>query len=138
MDSITAMLDDSGLRAALAALPAALQDAVNAVAEETANAIVQEARARLQRQLGPNATGATVAGITARRAFDGNGFVVVAEREPMPNLPLWIEKGTKRGGKGSHTEPARPFFYASVLIETGAHQRRVADAIQGAINASGL
>lgn len=130
-DSITIEADSSGLEAALTRMGAIAQPFINAASKETADAIVREARARLARQLGPNATGATVAGIVDRPAADGNGWIVIAEREPMPNLPFWLEKGTK------HMQP-RSFFYPSLAIEAGAHQQRLADALSDAIAAEGL
>lgn len=137
-DSITIEADASGLEAALNRLGATAQPFVNAASHETADAIVTEAKARLQRQLGPDATGATVAGIVDRPAFDGNGWIVIVEREALPNLPFWLEKGTKRGKPGSHTAAPRSFFYPSLAIEAGAHQRRLGDALQAAIDAEGL
>lgn len=137
-DSITIEADSEGLEAALLGMGATAQPFVNEASHVTADAIVREAKARLQRQLGPNATGATVAAITDRPAFDGNGYIVIVEREPFPNLPLWIEKGTKKGRPGSHTAAARPFFYASLAIEASAHQRRLGEALAAATASVGL
>lgn len=131
MDSITIDVDSSGLEAAFNRLGETAQPFVNDASRETADAIVREAKARLARQLGPNATGATVEGITDRPASDGNGWIVIAEREPFPNLPFWLEKGTQ------HMDP-RPFFYPSIALEIGAHQRRLGDALTEAIKAEGL
>lgn len=130
-DSITIEADSAGVEAALKGFGAAAQPFVNDASRETADAFATEARARLQRQLGPDATGASVAGITARPAFDGNGFVVVDEREPFPNVPFWLEKGTK------YMDP-REFFYSSMLLQVSDHQRRLGDALQQAIAASGM
>lgn len=130
-DSITIEVDVAGVEAALNTLGAVAQPFINEASQETADAFVVEARARLQRQLGPDATGKTVEGITARPAFDGNGFVVVDEREPFPNVPFWLEKGTK------HMDP-REFFYSSMLLQVSDHQRRLGDALQRAIAASGM
>lgn len=137
MDSIVAELDDAAIRTILDGLGASAQPFINEAAHETADAIVREAKGRLQRQLGPHATGQTVAGITDRPAYDGNGYIVISEREPFPNLPLWLEKGTKKG-KGTHANYARPYFYISAEIEAGAHYRRIGDAIQHTIDAQGL
>lgn len=106
---------------------------------ETAQAIAREARQRLARQLGPNATGKTVAGIVAEPAYDGNGYVVMADRDPFPNLPLWLEKGTKPGKRRNYARVApRPFFYSSIEVEAGAHERRILTALNDAGDASGL
>lgn len=141
MSGLTITLEDEGVMAALARLGDVAQPYVNAASAETARAIVVEAKARLSRQLGPEATGRTVAAIQSRPAYDNNGSVVVVEREPMPNLPLWLEKGTKYGtrkGNAGGNMRARPYFYSSIALEVGAHERRIADAVQQAIEAEGL
>lgn len=137
-DGVMVNIDTTDLVAALTALGDKAQSYVNAASKETADAIVTEAHARLRRQLGPNATGETEAGLAARPAYDGNGYVVVDENSRMPNLPLWIEKGTKRGDAGSHTAAARPYFYVSAQLEEGAHLQRISDAVQQAIADQGL
>ena len=106
-DGVRVEVDAEALLAALARLPdQTAQPLVNEAARETTEAIVREAKARLARQLGPQATHKTEQSITNRPAYNGNGWIVIVEREPMPNLPLWIEKGTKRGKPGSHRSPA--------------------------------
>ncbi len=97
--------------------------------QTTAEQLEREMRARLARQLSPAATGASVESIKHRLAYDGNGYVVLTERNPYPNLPLWLEKGTKPGKRKNfaRTQP-RPFFYASILLEAPGHQRRIRDA----------
>ena len=72
-----------------------------------------------------------MAGIRAEPARGGNGFVVLSEREPFPSLPFWLEKGTKRMA-------ARPYFFASALLEESSHRRRIEDALREAIEAKGL
>ena len=137
--TFTVEMDASGVLDALTALGPAAQDRVNDASAETAAAVVQEAQSRLRRQLGPQATGQTVASIAAQPARSGNGSVVFSSgRDPFPNLPLWIEKGTRRGKPGSSTQPARPFFYVSVELERGAHYRRLSEALQLAIDDQGL
>jgi hypothetical protein len=157
-DSITATIDDSRLIAVQSPLEASMRRHINDASRETAVAVVTEAKARLRRQLGPNATGLTEAGISSRPAFDGNGYVVLSSRDhpqlslhtskrsgrihtqkvTQSNVPIWVEKGIKKGDPRSHSEPARPFFYVSVLLERGAHERRIQDAIQDATNETGL
>lgn len=137
-DGLTIEMDTTALVAALTKLGAAAQPFINAACQETANALVREMKARLQRQLGPNATGQTVAGIETRPAYDGNGFVVIADNARMPNLPLWLEKGTKKGRKRSHASSPLNFFYVSCQLEEGPHLRRITAAVTEAIAASGL
>lgn len=98
-------------------------------AKVTADHIAREAQARLQRQLGPGATGKTVAGI--RVVEDERGYLVIAQRNPFPNLPLWLDKGTVRMS-------ARPFFDSSAQLEQGPHLRRLHEAAQAAIAEVGL
>lgn len=136
-DHFEATLDASALLTALAQLGDAAVPFVRAAAQTSAESIVREAQARLARQLGPNASGQTVAGITMRPDTGGTGFIVVAEREPFPNLPLWLEKGTKKG-QGTHANLPRPFFYVSAELEEGPHERRISEAVQAAIDAQGL
>ncbi len=138
MDSIITEVDDTGVERALLGLADVAQPFVNAASKETAEAIATEMRARLARALGPNATGQTVAAIHVRPAYDSNGWIIIVERDPMPNLPFWIEKGTKAGEPRSHTAAARPFFYPSIALEINAHQRRLEAALQQAANVSGL
>lgn len=132
-------LDLTPLQQAISAMPEALRERVMDASKTTAENIVREAKGRLQRQLGPDATSATVAGITSQPAFDGNGYVVLADRDSFPNLPLWIEKGTKPGKRRNfaRTRP-RPFYYASIELEAGSHERRVIQAMQEAAQVVGL
>lgn len=118
--------------------------AVDRAALATSEAIVREARSRLQRQLGPNATGKTVAGIEIDRA-DRGGFIVGSSRQPFPNLPLWLERGTKKGtrvtrgrARSGGNMKARPYFYESAELEEQPHLRRVAEELQREIDAEGL
>lgn len=104
----------------------------------SAKSIESEAVSRLRRQLGPNATGETEAGIEVLPDFAGTGWVVVSGNERMPNLPLWIEEGTSKGKPRSHSEPARPYFHVAVELEQGAHYRRIGAALQDAIDEQGL
>lgn len=132
-------VDIAPLTAALRALPEAVRVETADACRITAEHIAREARARLQRQLGPGATGQTVAGIIAEPAYDGNGYVVMADRDPFPNLPLWLEKGTRPGKRRNFARtPPRPFFYASIELEAGAHERRIVEAMQDAGGDVGL
>lgn len=124
---------------AIEALGPAVERRVLDACEATAAAIAREAKSRLARQLGPHATGQTVEGITYRRSREGVGFVVLADNERQPNLPLWLEKGTKPGKRRNFARTApRPFFYASVELEAPGHERRLAEALGGAAHDVGL
>lgn len=137
MDGVTIDMDTAELFAALDKLGARGQQLVFTAAGETAAAIVREAQGRLARQLGIGATGQTVAGITAHPDEAGTGYLVQASRDQFPNLPLWLEKGTKRG-LGHHANLARPFWYISAELEEGPHLRRIEDALTAAIEETGL
>lgn len=100
--------------------------------------IKYEAQARVARRTSGEKTpsdptgrgGRTAQGITVEPSRNHIGYVVVAKRPDMPHLPWWLEKGTEHMG-------ARPFFWPSVQLEASAHERRIEDAINGAI-ATGL
>jgi hypothetical protein len=125
--------------AALSQLGDEAQLYVNVASEESALAIVAEARARLARQLGPDATGQSVESIQCRPAYDGNGFVVLTERNPYPELPLWLEKGTKPGQRPNRARThARPFFYISAELEQVPHLRRVQQGLSACLIEKGL
>ena len=138
MANFSADMETLDVIAALESFGDAAQLHINTASQESAEAIEAEAVARLRRQLGPNATGETEAGIEVRPAFDGNGFVVLATNQRMPNLPLWIEDGTKKGKPRSHTEPARKFFYVSAELEQGPHLRRIGEALRDTAAEKGL
>lgn len=127
--NITMELDTSGLLRDIAALPERMRVRFMQASEATAQALEREMKARLARQLSPAATGASVESISYRQAYDGNGYVVLTERNPYPNLPLWLEKGTSPGKRRNfaRTQP-RPFFYASVELEAPGHERRIINA----------
>src|SRR5688572_16054476 len=106
-DSFGIEMDELEVIAALEELGDFAQPYINDAAFESATSMENEAEARLRRQLGANATGETEAGIEVQPAHDGNGYVVVAGNQRMPNLPKWIEDGTKRGKPRSSAQPAR-------------------------------
>lgn len=138
-DAISIDADVDELLEALHQLGEAAEPLVNEAARETAGAIDLEASARLRRQLGPKATGKTVDSIIHEPAYDGNGFIVAVERDPYPELPYWLEKGTRRGDRPNRATTApRPYFWVSAELEEGAHFRRVEEAVQEAIEASGM
>lgn len=83
----------------------------------TANRIALDARRRVA-----VLTGKTQEGIVVEETHAGDGYAVVALRQPMPNVPLWLEKGTV------HMD-AQPFFDVAAQVEQGPHLRRVAEAL---------
>lgn len=137
-DSVSVQVDVAGLLAAWSRVADAAGARCLEAAYESAVAIQREASNRLSRQLGAYSTGKTLAGLQVEPMDGRRGYRVTATREPFPNLPLWIEKGTKKGKPGSHTQPARPFLEVSARLEEGAHLRRIIDAVQSAIDETGL
>jgi hypothetical protein len=135
---MTVDVDTASLDTAFDRLSAELQRRINEASEISAKNIQREARGRLERQLGPNATGTTVAHIHVQQAFDGNGWVVLSDKgyahgeaEQIANLPLWLERGTRAGKRHNFARTApRPFFWVSVELEAGPHERRIMDAIR--------
>ncbi len=127
--NISMDMDISGLLRDINALPEQMRVRFMRASQTTAITLEREMKARLQRQLSPTATGTTVASITHRVAHDGNGYVVLTERQQFPNLPLWLEKGTQPGRRKNFARTQRrPFFYASVELEAPGHERRIVDA----------
>lgn len=122
-----------------------LQRHINDASRVTATQVVREARARLGRQIAPRSTQrnprhqSSVDSILAEPAYDGDGWIVAYENPEMPNLGLWLEKGTKAGKRHNYARTqARPFFYSSIELEVGAHERRIEDAVRSAANELGL
>lgn len=134
-------VDWAPLEQAITRMPEHLRVRVLYACKVTADAVVREMHARLSRQLSSEATGKTVAGIHVVKAYDGNGYVILSDRgdEQIANLPLWLEKGTRPGKRRNRarTRP-RPFFYASIALEAGAHERRLIDAMREAATDAGL
>jgi hypothetical protein len=142
--------DATAVEAALmTAMPTSFQRLANEACRQTAEAVVREARSRLERQLKGTSVatktrpdkgqGLTLAGIHSQPAFDGDGYVVLSDREPFPNVPLYLEKGTHVGKRHNYarTDP-ESFFYPSIDLEVGNHERRIEQAMQDAAGESGL
>lgn len=125
-DSMIIDVDTRALLAAMDALGVEAERHTKAAAKITADNIAGEARRRVARR-----TGQTAAGIVVREDYTRAGYIVAAERNPYPILPMWLEFGTK-------FMTPRPFFFASARLEEGAHERRMREAIQQAINAVGF
>ncbi len=67
-----------------------------------------EAQGRLARQLGPGATAKSVAGITSQPARYGGGSVVLATRDPLPALPLWLANSILKLTTAAQWAPSIP------------------------------
>lgn len=135
-DGLTATVDAAALLAALDRVPASVARRVKAAAKVTAERIKTEAAARRRRAT-------TGPGETARRLTveeTDTGYLVYVQ-DPrvlrdgrllsMPNLPIWLEYGTKK-------MYPRPFLLPAAAIEEGPHLRRIAEAVQAAIDETGL
>lgn len=149
MPDLTIDVDASAVDAALAALPAALEARTNAACQQTAVAIVREAQSRLGRQLKGTSVATkdrpdlgqhlTLSGIHAQPAYDGHGWVVLSDREPFPNVPLWLEKGTRAGQRANvaRTAPEK-YFYPAITLELGSFEQRLLTAMADAASDVGL
>jgi len=123
---LTIDVDNTTLFAAFDLLGHELDAFLKPAAFVTAQAIQREARARVRR-----ATGATSNAITIEPTHDGTGYVVFVNQPDSPGLAGWIEFGTiKMTGRG--------FLFTSARLEESGHLRRVAAAIQEALNVLGL
>lgn len=96
-----------------------------AAAEITADRIASEARGRIRRR-----TGQTAEAITVEDAYRGDGYVVLVGRR-RHHVGRYLEYGTR------FMRP-RPFLHASARLEEAAHDRRLREAIQAAIDEAGL
>ncbi len=123
---LTIKTDTAALFAALEGLGLSAEKHLLSAADETGGHVAAEARSRVSR-----ATGATARGITVGRAKVGIGVVVFVNRPDNPGLPGWLEGGTK-------FMTARPFLFDSARMEKGPHDRRVAQALQDAIDEGGF
>lgn len=117
----------------LRALYAALPDRVNAVslriARGVANAMVVDARRRLQNPKPPTKgeterTGATAEMITIREDAGGKQLMVDSKSPSKypANLVIWIEYGTIR-------QPARPYMWPAAEAQRDAYARDYAAAM---------
>lgn len=118
-------VDARTLIAALERFPAAAEHHCYRAARVTADRIKTDALSRVARR-----TGQTASGITVDTAERDTGFVVYASNVDEPGLPGWLEFGTK------HMR-ARRFLFIAAMLEEGAHDRRMREAIQDAINEEG-
>jgi hypothetical protein len=134
-DGVTMTFDATRLLAAFDVLTLAVAKAELEACRITAENIATEARARVARR-GPHPTRAQLARppleqlIRVEPLANGTGFVVIVQ-ETDPDalyLPFYLERGTK-------DMTSRPFFFASAALEKPAHERRINEAAQAAIDA---
>lgn len=138
-DNFTIDVETRALLAALDAAPAAILRFTKPAARLTAERIRDDARQRVARR-----TGRTATGITIEETYDGTGYIVSpfneshrsalsasGNEQQARNLPLWLEVGTIHMTQ-------RPYFWIAGALEQNAHDRRMRDAIQEGIDATGL
>jgi hypothetical protein len=160
--------DTQAFDKAIAEMPTRLDARLLSACRATGLSLQREMKARLQRQLSPAATGATVAGILAELSYDKHAYVVrtqdvkseteragerlafeqrlIRDRRRLAatfrkekHVGLYLEKGTKPGRRKNFARTApRPFFYASATLEAPNHEQRVVEAIDGAAADAGL
>jgi hypothetical protein len=137
---MTVDVETAALFAAMDALGDAADAYVKPESKVTADNIVREARGRVARR-----TGVTATMIHAEETHDKKGYVVLAwdvnvERglhdsgnndQVNFGVPRWLEFGTQ-------FMTAHPYLFASGRLEEGGHLRRVAGALQDAIDSKGL
>jgi hypothetical protein len=110
---------------AMEQLAPAVQSRTHEASRITATNIQREAEARVRRR-----TGETARGIRVEEDEDGIGYVVLSAHPRMPNLPIWLERGTVH-------MTARPYFDVSARLEEGPHRRRIGQALLDAIEEAG-
>lgn len=124
---MTIEVDTSALFAALDRLGSVAEKHVKAAAKVTAERIEREAERRIARR-----TGETAKHVRVEETHDGLGYIVLSNNPGDRNhVDRYLEFGTAQ-------MPARPFFFISAALEEGAHLRRVEQAVQAAIDESGL
>jgi hypothetical protein len=124
-DGLFITIDNTALFAALDAIPEAIAGGLKDEARVTAEHIQTEQRARIKRR-----TGQTAEAITVEETRRGDGYVVsvASARNKVAFLLQW----------GTRFMRGDDFFFAAARIEEAAHDRRSRQAIQDAIDASGL
>ena len=133
MSGMQITVENEALIAALNTLGEAVEAFTRPAAKVTADNIAAEALRRVAR-----ATGETARGITVSESRTGRGYVVESDNPRMPELPIWLEFGTKQGKPRSHSSAARPYLFISASLESGAHDRRMREAVQAGIAAKGF
>lgn len=123
---LTIEVDSTATVAAMARVAQTAHARCKSAARVSADSIAREARGRVRRR-----TGETAAGITVEETHNGDGYVVFVNQPDNPGLAGWIEHGTKY-------MPARGFLFISAQLEEGPHRRRIAAALDDAIDETGL
>jgi HK97 gp10 family phage protein len=124
-DLLTIDVETTALLAAIAAMPDVVLTFTKPAAKVTADNVAREMRARIQRR-----TRKTADAITVEVSHDGTGYVVYVG-SGRQHVGRFLEFGTRYMSK-------RDFFFPAVRLEEGPHDRRTRDAVQAAINGSGL
>jgi hypothetical protein len=125
-DGFTAELDATDVLDALRRFPDAVLKETKPASKISADSIQREAQRRVRRL-----SGETAERIRVVELRNGTGYLVESTNMRMPNLPIWLEAGTKRMS-------AKPYFYESVRLESNAHERRIGEAVGRAISGLGL
>lgn len=124
-DALIIDVDTTAVVTAFDTVADAMHANLKAAAKITADNIATEARARVRRR-----TGQTGEKITVEETRSGDGYVVYVG-DPRTQVGRYLEFGTK-------FMDAHPFLFASARIEETAHQNRARDAVQNAIDETGL
>lgn len=130
-DSLTIDVDSSEVLAALDALGELAAVYAKAAAMETAEAIDNNATARVRRRGGQ--TAANIVHSDHLPEYLGGSpstnrtaaFVYVRAVRRPDNLPLWLEFGTRYSS-------AFPFLFEAARLEEGPHLRRLSEQLQRA------
>jgi hypothetical protein len=125
-DQLTIDIDKEAIFAAFDQLGDDAQAILNVEAEQTAQRIANEARARIARR-----TGKTAEAIEVGPSKSRTGGYIVFVNADRAHIAYWLEWGTKFMTK-------RAFFFAPARLEEGGYLRRVSEALQSAIDARGL
>jgi hypothetical protein len=124
-DGFTVETDTEALLAAIDANPDAVMAKLVPACKVTADNIAAEARVRIRRR-----SGKTGDAITVEEAHGGGGYVVFVGGG-RTSIGRFLEYGTK-------FMSAKPFLFASARLEEGAHMERSLEAVQAAIDETGL
>lgn len=109
------------LRRAIDAFPKTVEQVFQDTARVTANAIAQRARQRVPVRTGRTQRSIRVVEDLAHHAYHvevGAHAGMPADREWPPNLPIWIEYGTR-------FIPARPFMRPAIDAEREPYRQRL-------------
>lgn len=138
-------VDASGVLSAFGRAEQLIERYIKDAARVTAHRIEAEAKRRVARH-----TGETASHIVAEESYDKKGWIVWVQPD------VRIAQHTSRRTGRSHTQrvtynavggwlehgtqhmTARPFLFVSARLEHEAHRRRVAAAIQDALDEAGL